>query len=171
MGSSGILVPNVDTQADAEKLVSCARFAPEGVRGFGNTTRAGAYGTIPIKEFMRRGNEETLISAHCETSTGVKNLQDIVKVPGIDVIFIGPGDLSQAYGCTGEAQTTELKEAIDFIIQTSLKAGKSVGVACQAAQIKDYFVKGVRFFSVGTDHSYALVGAKNVKEAFITSTV
>lgn len=166
MGASGIQVPNVDTVEDARRLVASARFQPLGVRGFGNTTRAGAYGTLPIKEFMRRGNEETLISAHCETRASVANLAAIVTVPGIDVIFIGPGDLSQAYGCAGEPQSAELKEAIAHIIRTSLAAGKQVGIACQAAQINEYFAAGVRFFSVGTDHSYALSGARGIKEAF-----
>ena len=170
MGASGVQVPNVDTEDDARRLISFARFAPQGVRGFGNTTRAGGYGTVPIKEFMRRGNEETLISAHCETREAVKNLESIVKVPGIDVIFIGPGDLSQAYGCAGEPQSLELKQAIDDIIRISLAAGKSVGIACAATQIKEYFDKGIRFFAVGTDHSYALAGARNVKEAFAAAT-
>lgn len=170
MGASGVQAPNVDTVEDARRLVSYARFAPAGVRGFGNTTRAGGYGTVPIKEFMRRGNEETIISAHCETREGVNNLEAIVRVPGIDVVFIGPGDLSQAYGCAGEPQTPELRQAIDFIIRTALAAGKSVGIACQAAQIKDYFDKGIRFFAVGTDHSYALAGARGVREAFVAGT-
>ena len=166
MGASGVQVPNVDTEHDARRLVSYARFAPEGVRGFGNTTRAGGYGTVPIKEFMRRGNEETLVIAHCETRAGVANLDGIVTVPGLDVVFIGPGDLSQAYGCAGEPQSDELKEAIDRIIRVSLAAGKCVGIACPAAQIKDYFARGVRFFAVGTDHSYTLSGAGGVRAAF-----
>jgi 4-hydroxy-2-oxoheptanedioate aldolase len=140
------------------------------VRGFGNTTRAGLYGTLPIKEFMRRGNQETLLSAHCETRQGVENIEKIAQVPGIDVIFIGPGDLSQAYGCAGEEQSRELRLAIAHIIQTSLAAGKNVGIACPASQIKNYFAQGVRFFAVGTDHSYALAGAKSVREAFEADT-
>jgi 4-hydroxy-2-oxoheptanedioate aldolase len=170
MGASGIQAPNIDTVEDAERLVSYARFAPEGVRGFGNTTRAGLYGTLPVKEFMRRGNQETLISAHCETRRGVENIEKIARVPGIDVIFIGPGDLSQAYGCAGEAQSLELSLAIGHIIKASLAAGKNVGIACQASQIKDYFAQGVRFFAVGTDHSYALAGAGSVREAFEEGT-
>lgn len=166
MGASGVQVPNINTRQDAEDLVRFCRFAPHGVRGFGNTTRAGAYGTLPIKEFMRRGNEETLISAHCETREGVQNLEAIVAVQGLDIIFIGPGDLSQAYGCAGEAPSAELTQAIKFIIATALRAGKHVGIACPVTQVRAYYEQGVRFFAVGTDHSYTLAGAASAREAF-----
>ena len=89
LGYAGVQVPNVDTPEQARNLVSYVKYTPLGVRGLSPSVRACDYGTCGVQEYIDTANANTMIVSHCESKTCVENLDEVLKVDGIDVIFIG----------------------------------------------------------------------------------
>ena len=96
LGYAGVQVPNVDTPEQARNLVSYVKYTPLGVRGLSPSVRACDYGTCGVQEYIDTANANTMIVSHCESKTCVENLDEVLKVDGIDVIFLGPKDLSHS---------------------------------------------------------------------------
>lgn len=152
LGYAGVQVPNVDTPQQARDLVSYVKYTPRGVRGLSPSVRACGYGTCGVRDYIETANANTMVVAHCETRTCVENLDEILKVEGVDVIFIGPMDLSQSYGVPGSPGDPEVKAAISQITQKTLAAGKTVGtVAGSAAAAKSLMDQGVRYILLSSD--------------------
>jgi 2-keto-3-deoxy-L-rhamnonate aldolase RhmA len=123
-GAQGIQIPHVADVSDALTAVKAVRYAPLGVRGMAGTTRAARYGAVPLKEHMATSNAEILLSLMVEDRKALDQLADIASVPGVDLIAIGPGDLSAALGVTDPSDPL-LKRTIDGIAETLRTVGKA----------------------------------------------
>lgn len=147
-GVQGIMVPHVKTVGIAKMVVDAVRHAPLGSRGF-TPGRASRYGTMEPVEYIAASNRETLVIVQIEDAEAVANLPEIVKVNGIDIFTIGPGDLSHSLGFTGQRNHPEVLKAIDYIIDTVVAAGKHVGTTAGAEAVRRYVERGVREFAWG----------------------
>ena len=161
-GALGVQVPNVNTKEEAQYLIDSVKFDPIGKRGFSPTTRAASYGMNPIKKFVEESNANTLVVAHCETVTCMENLDEILKLENLDIIFIGPMDLSQSLGVIGEVNHPKVLESIDMIIKKVLAAGKAVGIVASAAQAEEFIEKGVQYLLISTDQGMIAGAAKQI---------
>jgi 4-hydroxy-2-oxoheptanedioate aldolase len=161
-GALGVQVPNVDTKEQAEYMVDSVKYNPIGKRGFSPTTRAAAYGLSDKKEYVKKSNENTLIVSHCETVECIKNLDDILKIKEIDVIFIGPMDLSQSLGVIGEANNPKVIEAIDLIIEKVKAANKAIGIVSTPEKAPEYIKRGVQYLLISTDQGMIASTAKQI---------
>ncbi len=151
-GALGVQVPQVDTYEEARAIVDRVKYAPIGARGFAASQRSAGYGTLGAKEYSELSNKNTMIVSYCETLKGYENLDEILTIDELDVIFIGPNDLSQAFGVIGETNHPKVLEAIDDIISKVRKAGKAVGIiAGNAEQAKMWFDKGAQFIALSSD--------------------
>jgi 4-hydroxy-2-oxoheptanedioate aldolase len=113
IGTKGIYVPHVNTREDAERIVRSVKFPPEGRRG-GGSWRAVQYGLKDSPEqFFRRANEETMVIALVEETEGIKNLDAILDVDGVDVVGIGDGDLSLSMGYVGQRGHPDVRRIVD----------------------------------------------------------
>ena len=110
MGAYGIMVPWIGGRAEAEAAVRAAKYPPDGIRGSPAATGPGATGDTP-PEYWKRANEEVLVVLQVETRAAVEEIDQIVKIPGVDVIFIGPGDLSTALGHMGNPGHPDVQAA------------------------------------------------------------
>lgn len=159
-GAKGVLVPRVSNAAEARAAVAATRYPPIGQRGVG-PGRAAGYG-YRIPEYLAKANESLLLAVQVETAEGLANIAEIVAVDGIDVIFVGPGDLSVSIGALGPEHKERLDAAITTIIDASLKAGRTAGIfrpaATDAARWAEH---GARFFIIASDTMFlgAAVGA------------
>lgn len=160
-GALGVQVPNVDTGEEAATLVRYAKYTPQGTRGFSPSVRAAHYGLMDKFEYVKFANDNTLVVSHCETITCVENLDHILKIPEIDVIFIGPMDLSQSLGVIGQASHPLVLETIDLIIKKVIAAGKVVGIVATADTAQSYIDRGVQYLLVGTDQGMIATSGKN----------
>lgn len=152
LGYAGVQVPNVDTPRQAQDLVSYVKYTPHGVRGLSPSVRACGYGTCGVQDYIDAANANTMIISHCETRTCVENLDEILKVDGIDVIFIGPMDLSQSYGVPGNTADPKVKAAIETITAKTLAAGKAVGtVAGTPEAARKLIGQGVQYILLASD--------------------
>ena len=151
-GAMGVQVPHVNTKVDALRVVQGVKYAPQGHRGFASSHRAGAFGFLPPIEYVRQSNEQTLVACYCETLAAIENLAEIVAVDGLDVVFIGPWDLTQSLGFIGQLDHPDLRRHIDTIIDTTRAAGKAAGIiASDAADARQWFDRGVQYVTVSSD--------------------
>ena len=152
----------MDTAQEARDLVSYVKYTPMGVRGLSPSVRACGYGTCGVQEYIDTANANTMIISHCETKTCVENLDEVLKVEGIDVIFIGPMDLSQSYGVPGNTADPEVKAAIETITTKTLAAGKAVGtVAGTPEAAKALIAKGVQYILMASDQGMIVKWGKD----------
>ncbi len=165
-GASGVQVPQVDTKEQAISVVERVKYAPLGKRGYAASQRSAGYGFMNAKEYAQRSNENTLVVCYCETFEAVENLDEIVRVENLDVIFMGPFDLSQAYGVTGEPNHPVVQEKIALITKKVISAGKTVGIiASDAAQAQKWIDMGIRYICLSSDFGMiASLGKQFMKE-------
>ncbi|MBP1930369.1 HpcH/HpaI aldolase family protein [Ammoniphilus resinae] len=127
-GAKGIHVPMVNTKEDAEMVVKKAKFPPIGQRGTAYSIRAARFGKDSGKAYLDAANEDVLILAHIETMEAAENFEEIMSVPGIDVAFLGPTDLSVSMGYTVEgAKHPEVQRVLTDLYEKGRKMGVPVG--------------------------------------------
>ena len=161
LGYAGIQVPNVDTPEQAKAMVASAKYTPQGVRGLSPSVRACDYGTANVKEYIQMANEQTMVISHCETKECVENLDAILAVPGIDVIFIGPMDLSQSLGIPGETGSPQVQECIRLVREKVAQSEKALGtVAGSAKEAQKLKKEGVQYILLASDQSMILKWGK-----------
>ena len=159
-GVQGIIVPMVQTREEAEAVVRAVKYYPEGKRGIGYGHAQDYYLKQPLAEYIKEANRETAVICQCETKEGLDNLEEIVQVPGVDIIMIGPMDLSQSLGIPGQYDHPLEEEAIAQAKRTIINSGKEVGlIGWDAEYARKLIAEGVRFINKGA-HSLLVNAAK-----------
>jgi 4-hydroxy-2-oxoheptanedioate aldolase len=164
-GALGLMVPHIDSGADAAAMVHAARFHPEGERGLagGRWARYGLGGPLP--DLIAQANEQLLLLALVESKQAVDNLDDILATPGVDAIMIGYNDLSQSLGLPARTSEPLVQEYISRIIERSRAEGKWVGMAVRdAAAAKTMVARGVQIVEFGANHLFSQAGRAVLKE-------
>lgn len=151
-GAQGLHIPWVNTAAEAEKAVRAVKYHPRGVRGLAGI-RAADYGQSgTLAEYVQQANKETLVVIHLETAEAVENLPEIIKVEGLDVLFIGPTDLSHSYGYPGQPQHPTVQAAMQKIVETVSKTDLALGVlAPTVAAARQWRERGARYIATGLE--------------------
>ncbi|MDQ7095432.1 aldolase/citrate lyase family protein [Desulfosporosinus sp. PR] len=148
MGADGIQVPQVDNALQAKAVVEYSNFPPRGVRGYGSNTRDAKYGFLSRSEAIEKAAQEKVVIIQIESVNGMENLAEILDTPGIDVIFIGTGDLSLNLGYD-KANDTRVLDLIRKVVPKIQGAGKVVGVHITDWSWLDCLIElGVRYFTV-----------------------
>ena len=151
-GAAGILVPHVSNGEQARDVMGRLLFPPQGTRGMGYAARAGLWGALPggPAEYVRVGQEDVARVAMVEEPEAVEDIEAILAAPGVDAVFVGPGDLSLTMGSTVAAP--DVQDAVTRAIEASVKAGVPVGTVVQGPdQIRLRASQGCRFLLVGND--------------------
>ncbi len=126
-GVAGVMAPNVNSVAEAEAAVGACRYAPQGYRGMAaSIIRASKYGS-ELDSYLNRINDDILVICQIETPTAVEAVEGIAAVEGLDMLFIGPFDLSASMGFLGQPDHPEVLEAIARIEAAAKAAGKALG--------------------------------------------
>lgn len=147
-GAQGLHVPWVNSATEAEACVRAVKYHPRGIRGLA-AVRAADYGQSgTLAEYVRSANVETLVVIHIETAEAVERLPEIVAVDGLDVVFIGPTDLSHSLGVPGQPQHPTVQAAMDRIVATVQEAGLALGILVQsAAAARQWRQRGARYIA------------------------
>ena len=151
LGTQGVIVPWVNTKEEAEQVVRYCKYPPEGIRGYAGGTRAYRYGAD--EEYLQTVNDELLIAVQIETHEAVKNIKEIVNVSGIDVIFVGPADLSFSLGCPMNYEHPAHIEAMKIIETATKNAGVWLGTAVVGNNeyLAKMYERGYQFVAVCCD--------------------
>jgi len=160
-GAWGIIVPMVNSAAEAERAVRAAKFPPRGIRGTANF-RANDHGA-KYKEYMANANGEILVLVMIETKEGVEAIDEILAVDGVDGVFVGPADLSLSYGIPGQVTHPLMLEARRRIVASCKRTGKIAGlheIRIRKECIKEVLHDGFTFVALSTDCLFLDAGAK-----------
>ncbi|WP_127092161.1 aldolase/citrate lyase family protein [Aquabacter cavernae] len=150
IGVQSFLIPMVDTPEQAAAAVAATRFPPDGFRGFAGASRASLFGRV--KDYHRRAHEEICLLVQVETRLALDNLEAIAAVPGIDGVFIGPGDLSADLGHLGDQGHPDMVALIEATIRRIVAAGNRAGILTgDEALARRYMAAGCVFTAVGID--------------------
>ncbi|HIK11903.1 MAG TPA: aldolase [Oscillatoriaceae cyanobacterium M33_DOE_052] len=150
IGSAGVQVPQIETREEAQAAVSSAKYAPLGTRGLSFNTRAGSY--TAAGNVTERLNAESLVVVQVEGERGIKNLDEIIAVPHIDVIFLGPYDLSQSLGIPGQVGDFRVMALMEMAVQKIRAGGKAAGTfADNPATARKWMALGVQYVTIGVD--------------------
>ncbi|MGQ9616287.1 MAG: HpcH/HpaI aldolase family protein [Spirochaetota bacterium] len=151
IGAGGVQVPQVRSQDDAKNAVQAARFAPQGMRGVCRFVRAARYSAEEQFKYFKEANEAILI-VQVEGKESIECLEEILSVEGIDVVFIGPYDLSQSLGLTGRVDHPEVVKKMREINETCLKKGVVVGTFVDTPEdARRWIDAGIRYISYSVD--------------------
>jgi 2-keto-3-deoxy-L-rhamnonate aldolase RhmA len=146
IGASAIQVPQVNSRAQAERIVAAAKYPPIGNRGAAFSTRAAGYGFFGGTDHVTMSNDGTAVIVMAETREAIDSIDDIVGVPGVDAVFFGPNDLSFSLGVPGEMQHPKVVAAIEHGVASALRAGVAPGVlATSPEDFHRWAQKGARF--------------------------
>jgi 2-dehydro-3-deoxyglucarate aldolase/4-hydroxy-2-oxoheptanedioate aldolase len=153
MGAMGVMVPMVETAAQAREIVSALRYPPAGRRGAAFAMAHDDYAGGSVPEKIAAANERTLAIALVETAAGVEAVDEIAAVDGIDVIWLGHFDLTNFMGIPGQFENPDYLRAVDRIVAAAQRHGKIAGfMAADEVWARDYLAKGFRIIAYGVDH-------------------
>lgn len=160
-GAEGIIAPMINTVDDAKAFVNAAKFPPLGERSWGPMRGMTLAGISDSKQYLNEANAATVTLAMIETKTAMANLDAIAAVPGIDVLFVGPSDLSIGLtdGKELDPHSRTVEAALDTLIAACRKAGKIAGLYCTNAERAVACAKrGIRFLAVSSDLGFLRAG-------------
>lgn len=150
-GVQTLMVPMVETAADAEKLVRAMRYPPNGMRGVG-TAMARAARWNGVEAYFAKADQEMCLIVQIESVAGLAGLDEVLKVEGVDAVFIGPSDLAASMGHLGNPGHVDVKAAVEGAIRKISAAGKAAGVfSADPVAAAAYQGIGASFLLVGVD--------------------
>jgi 2-dehydro-3-deoxyglucarate aldolase/4-hydroxy-2-oxoheptanedioate aldolase len=151
-GAGGLMASMVRALSQVENLVRWAKFHPRGERGVNGTGVDGRYGTLPLPEYFRRANEETVVGVQIEHADAVAAVEEIAAVRDVDFLFVGPADLSQSLGVPGEWDHPLLWQAIERVARASSESGVPWAILPVSPEHARKCVSlGCRMLSIGID--------------------
>ena len=166
MGTQSLLIPMVESGEQAEMLVKAVRYPPRGIRGVGaGSARATSFGTI--NNYTATADAQICLMVQIESKAGVAALDAIATTEGVDLLFIGPSDLSADMGFLGNPYAPEVQVVIEDAIKRIRAHGKAVGIyMANPDYAKRYLELGAQFIAMGSDASVLASGSKQLQAQF-----
>jgi len=157
-GAQAIVVPHVNTRAEAEAVVEAGKFAPLGKRGM-FTSRQG----FGVDDYFKAANDQSMLMVLIEDIAAVHRLDEIIKVEHIDVFFVAPSDLATSMGHIGNVAHPEVQKTIDGALTKIVQAGRVAGTLINASNVERYTKMGVRV-AMAPFFPFIQAGAKDLME-------
>jgi 2-keto-3-deoxy-L-rhamnonate aldolase RhmA len=166
-GAGGVMISMVRSADDADRAVRFAKFHPRGQRGLNGGNRDGRFGTEPLDQYTTRANAETFVGIQIETADAIANINEIARVPDVDLLFVGPADLSQVLGVPGQFEHPACLQTIEQIAAACRDAKIPWGII---ARNPDYSARmarlGARLFVTAFDIHALHRGLKSLRQDF-----
>jgi 2-dehydro-3-deoxyglucarate aldolase/4-hydroxy-2-oxoheptanedioate aldolase len=166
-GAGGVMISMVRSAAEVEQAVRWAKFWPRGERGLNGGNRDGRFGLTPLAQYTASANANTFVGVQIETVAALQSVSEIAAVPDVDLLFVGPSDLSQVLGVTGEFEHPKCFQAIEAISRACSDAKKPWGIFSRgpeyALKMRDW---GCLLFVLGADIHVVHAGIRSVKERY-----
>lgn len=166
-GAGGVMVSMVRTPEEAEQAVRWAKFHPRGERGLNGGNRDGRFGLMPLPEYVAKANAETFVGIQVETRGAIEAVAELAAVPDVDLLFVGPADISQVLGVPGDFENPRCLETIERIARACADAGKPWGIVPRGGDYAQRMVGwGCRMFVLGFDIHAVHAGVRAAKERY-----
>jgi len=168
-GAAGIMYPRCDNAAEAAEVVRWAKFAPLGERGADGGNADARYGTMPLADYVRAANEETLLIVQLESPASLRHAAEIARVPGVDVLMLGPGDFSVLAGIPGQFNHPFVLEAHHTVAAAAHGAGIHWGtVSFGAEHTRSLLAMDARFICHNADIAILRRGFETIQADYRT---
>lgn len=165
LGASGIMIPYIETADDAARAVGYLRYPPEGQRGVALSPRAAGFGEN-FDTYFSVANRKLLTVTQIETGKAVQNTREIAAVDGVDVLFVGPVDLSISVGLPGRFDDPDYRGLLAKVATAAQEAGKAAGILLPSGKLIEMVYKmGFRFVAIGSDSGIVMQGMKKNRTA------
>ncbi len=166
IGAQTLLIPMVESAAQARELVAAVRYPPAGVRGVGSAlARASHWNAVP--HYLHEADAEICLLAQIESAAGIANLDEITSVEGVDGIFLGPADLSASLGHLGDPTHPDVQSAMQDAVERIRRAGKAAGTLfSDEQQARHWIAQGCTFVAVGADTTLLASHARTLRARF-----
>jgi len=162
IGAQGIEIPQINNKENAINAVKSVKYSPQGERGVCRYVRAANYSSMDKYKYFEYANQETIIISHIEGVEGINNLEEILSVPELDVIFIGPYDLSQSLGIPGKVNDPLVIEKMKEVIKKCKKRNIAVGTFADDTETAKFWISlGVQYMSFSVDVGILYDASKN----------
>jgi len=159
LGAAGIMVPRLDTAAQAEEAVTFLHYPPDGVRGVALRTRGARLGTVGHAD-VGSLNAGIVGIVQIESPSAVREADAIAAIDGVDVLFVGPADLSHSLGIAGQFSNPTYLDALEAVTTACRRHGKAAGILLyDKPSFGPHLARGFRFLGVGSEGSFVAEGA------------
>jgi 2-keto-3-deoxy-L-rhamnonate aldolase RhmA len=156
-GAQGVLFPRVESPELLEKAISWTRFPPEGVRGYGLQPTHVGYEAVGMPDIIAHSNANTMVALQIETKTAIERIDELLSVPKIDAVMIGPADLSISLGVAGQFEHPTLVAAIEKIRDACIRHGIAPGIHMRSLKLVQYWRDhGMLFLSCNSEIGFML---------------
>ncbi len=166
-GASGIMAAQIHSAKQAEEVVRWAKFAPRGARGLNTGGWDAEFAAMPLETFCETANREHYVAIQIETAGSVEECEAIAAIDGVDILFVGPADLSQNLGVTGQFLDERCLAALDRVAEACRRHGKHWGAVCVSPEHAELLVeKGCRLISPAADVKIVNSGIEAIKQEY-----
>ncbi len=156
-GAAGVIVPMVNTGADARRAVAAAKYPPDGIRSWGSRRAALSYESA--EAYARSANDDVVVITQVETQEAIDNLSEIVSTPGLSGVMVGPSDLAISLGYMHDRQHAEVTKAVEGVLEVCLESGLPFGYfAGSVAAATHWMRKGGLIFNCSSDVAFVSQG-------------
>jgi len=165
MGAAGLMIPHCKSAEMVREIIKETKFYPLGQRGMDGVSGDSFFGTVSPAEYIKQANEKTFIMVQIEDAEAIDEIEAIAAIKGVDIIFIGPSDLSHSLGVPGDFKNGKIRETI----RRTIKACNANGIYCGTSGLdheymKELIAEGVRFITVASDYGMIKKGVSNAFE-------
>ena len=164
-GARGIMLPRVRHPDEVREVVAAMNFPPDGRRGFDAIHAEAEFGRKRASEYIAEANRENFLVVQIEELEVLPHIEAIAAMPGVDVLFVGPGDLALGLGKNGEAEPPEVRDVIERVAMACRKHGKVAGIPCSPDDVPKHAALGYRFFNVVSDYRCVISGIEHATNA------
>ena len=162
-GAHGIMLPRVRGVDEVREVIAGIKFPPAGRRGCDCIHVDADYGIGSPTEYMAAANRETFLVVQIEEPEVIPHLETIAALPGVDVLFVGPADLSNGMGVFGKPDDPEVAAVLKKVCEAARHHGKVAGIPCAPESVQKYYAMGYRFFNVASDYRCVANGLRKTK--------
>jgi 2-keto-3-deoxy-L-rhamnonate aldolase RhmA len=158
-GAAGVMVPRVESLADAQSAARHVQYPPEGDRGVALMNRGAGFGRLSVTELLL---QRPLLVVQIETAPALANLSPIAATPGIDVLFVGPSDLTWSLGIPGQVDDKRYRAAVAEVAKVAREHGKAAGVLLGSAEMAPPYIElGYTFIGISADAGFLQAAARS----------
>ncbi len=166
-GAGGLMISMVRSAEEAEQAVRWSKFWPRGERGLNGGNRDGRFGLTPLRDYTADANASTFLGIQIETRGALDQVAAIAAVPDVDLLFVGPSDLSQVLGVPGDFENPRCLEAIEAVARECARAGKAWGVFSRGPEYAERMRGlGCRLFVLAADIHMMHAGIRAAKQRY-----
>ena len=166
-GANGVMVSMVNSAEEADRAVRWAKFWPRGERGMNGGNRDGLWQLTPMADYVVQANANTFVGIQIETARALESVAEIAAVPDVDLLFVGPADISQVMGVPGDFEHPRCLAAIESVARACEAAGKPWGIVPRGPEYAARMASwGCRMFVLGFDIHAVHAGVRAAKERY-----